>query len=206
MPAPSALIDAATEYVVLVDEQGQAIGTADKFAIHHHDTPLHLAFSCYIIDASNRLLVTQRAADKASFPGVWTNSVCGHPHPGESLPKAIRRRALTELGLTIGNPRLVLPQFRYSARMNGVAENEWCPVFVAFVGDQASLQLNPAEVAHVQWREWSKFRDAVLTGRTTVSPWCVQQVELLAQLGSDPRCWPTASPTLLPAAAQPLAR
>ena len=106
---------------MLLDETGHAIGSAPKLTIHHAETPLHLAFSCYVFDPAGRLLVTQRALGKATFPGVWTNSLCGHPAPGEDVPQAVLRRAEQELGLRLGDLQLVLPAFRYQAAMpNGV--------------------------------------------------------------------------------------
>ena len=67
------------ELVVLLDEDGHAIGTTAKAGVHHSDTPLHLAFSCYLFNDRGELLLTQRALSKPTWPGAWTNSVCGHP-------------------------------------------------------------------------------------------------------------------------------
>ena len=77
--------------------------------MHHASTPLHLAFSCYVLDESGRLLVTRRALSKATFPGVWTNTCCGHPAPGEAIEDAVVRRVGQELGITLHDLRLVLP-------------------------------------------------------------------------------------------------
>ena len=190
-----------TELVVLLDDRGRAVGTQDKATVHHGETPLHLAFSAYLVDPEGALLVTRRALTKATFPGVWTNSVCGHPGPGEALDTASRRRALDELGVTVGELRLVLPEFGYVAEQGGVVENERCPVFVGVVPDR-EVALDPAEVGGAEWVPWSTFSAEVLDGRRAVSSWCREQVEQLVQLGPDPHAWPAANPARLPPAAR----
>jgi isopentenyl-diphosphate delta-isomerase len=192
----------ADERVVLLDEAGRSVGSAPKATSHSADTPLHLAFSCYVFDGQGRLLVTQRAQDKTTFPGVWTNTFCGHPGPDEDVFEAVRRRAEQELGLTLEDLRLVLPTFRYEATMgNGVRENELCPVFTArAAGDPRP---DPAEVADVEWVPWRQFRDEVMAGRREVSLWCALQVPELAGREEADGTFVVASPADLPAAARP---
>ena len=198
----STTTDTATpELVVLLDEDGQAVGTADKAGVHDADTPLHLAFSCYLFDDAGNVLVTQRALHKRTFPGVWTNSCCGHPAPGERLEDAVRRRVEQELGTTVTDLRLVLPRFRYRAEQDGVVENEMCPVFVGSVPGAASqtVSADPDEVGDVRWEPWLPFRAAVLDGTRAVSAWCREQV---AQLPADPLSAAAADVLELPPAAQ----
>ncbi|QNE21238.1 isopentenyl-diphosphate Delta-isomerase [Kribbella qitaiheensis] len=193
-----------TEKVVLVDEAGRAIGTQDKATVHHAETPLHLAFSSYVFDDRGRVLLTRRAHSKKTWPGVWTNSCCGHPLPGEPIEAAVRRRLADELGLVPATVELVLPRFRYRAEMpDGVVENELCPVFrVTCSGDPTP---DPAEVAAYKWVDWPvgdvhSGLEAAL--RAALSPWCVLQAQELSRLGAGPAEWPVADPALLPPAAQ----
>lgn len=192
--------DDGIEQVILLDPDGQAVGTHDKSTVHHSQTPLHLGFSCYIFDHLGRLLVTQRSLDKRTFAGVWTNSVCGHPGPGETLRAAVMRRVRRELGLSIGMPRLVLADFAYRAEMDSVVENELCPVLVAHVLDGREPRPEPDEVAAVEWIPWSDFTSAVFSGERSVSAWCREQLDALTALGDSPERWPDADPALLPPA------
>ena len=75
----------SVELVVLLTEDGTPCGTAAKHKVHHTDTPLHLAFSCWVVDGQGRTLLTRRAAVKRTWPGAWTNTFCGHPGPGEQV-------------------------------------------------------------------------------------------------------------------------
>ena len=192
------------ELVVLLDEEGNRIGTAPKAEVHTRHTPLHLAFSCYLFDGAGRLLLTRRAEHKPTFPGVWTNSCCGHPGPDESMSDAVRRRCREELGMDVVGAVLALPAFRYQAVMpDGTRENEMCPVYVAR-GSSAELRPDRDEVAATEWVDWPTFTAAVLSGEREVSPWCRQQVaELVPVVGAT---WngrgpvTPADPSLLPPA------
>lgn len=165
------------ELVVLVDEDGTAIGTRPKAEVHGADTPLHRAFSCYVFDGAGRLLLTRRALHKATFPGVWTNSVCGHPAPGEPDVEALARRARDELGLAVHDVTPALPDFRYQAVFDGVMENEICPVYLART-DTEPLP-NPAEVADHAWVSWDEAVHRA-SAPSELSYWFRRQVEQLA--------------------------
>ena len=164
-----------TEYVVLVDEAGTPIGTADKATVHTTDTPLHLAFSCHLVDDEGRVLLTRRALHKRTWPGVWTNSFCGHPGPGEDPVEAIARRAEQELGTIVDSIEPAVPDFRYRAvDDSGVVENEICPVFTARV--RSAVNPRPDEVCAHHWARPEDVRTAVEATPFAFSPWLTAQV------------------------------
>jgi isopentenyl-diphosphate Delta-isomerase len=197
-------IENVTEQVVLLDEQGRSIGVTDKATVHHHDTPLHLAFSCYVFNPRGELLVTRRARGKKTWPGVVTNSCCGHPGPAEPFTAAVVRRLADELALPEPEVDLLLPRFRYRAVMpNGIVENELCPVFRAVT--EALPVASPLEVDEFGWMSWPLFVSLVTGGELAVSPWCREQVAELVRLGPDPLTWPVAATAELPAAARGVA-
>ncbi|MGH3853997.1 MAG: isopentenyl-diphosphate Delta-isomerase, partial [Pseudonocardiaceae bacterium] len=141
------------QLVVLLDDQHQPIGQLPKSQVHHARTPLHLAFSCYVFDEAGRVLMTRRATSKQTWPGVWTNSCCGHPFPGESSAQAADRRLREELGLRLSRSAVALPDFRYRVvAPDGVVENEFCPVLVATV--EGTLHPDPTEVLEHHWSPW----------------------------------------------------
>lgn len=178
MKSSTELEHSKSELVVLLDESGTPIGEANKLSVHGLATPLHLAFSCHVYDPAGRVLVTRRALTKLTWPGVWTNSFCGHPFPGEPLENAVVRRAAFELGITVTDLEVVLPDFRYRAiDASGIVENEVCPVYRAVTMDV--VQPNPAEVSEFAWLEPHALRRAVAGAPFAFSPWLGWQLEQL---------------------------
>jgi isopentenyl-diphosphate Delta-isomerase len=173
------------ELIVLVDDEGRAIGSMPKRLVHHGETPLHRAFSAYLFDDVGRLLVTRRAPAKQTFPGMWTNTVCGHPGPGEDDATAIARRARFELGLDVVDVRPALPGYRYRAEFRGVVENEICPVYLGrFVGTPAPDATEVGEWAVLEWSAFRARQEA--EGDDAWSPWCREQSMLIEAEGLLP--------------------
>jgi isopentenyl-diphosphate delta-isomerase len=137
----------ADEQLILVDESNRAVGGAGKLAIHRSGL-LHRAFSIFMVDARGRVLLQQRHAKKYHSGGLWANSCCGHPRPGEKTMSAARRRLHEELGI---NDPLSLGFFaRYQGELdNGMQENEF--VYVYFGALRSRPQPHPAEISQVEF-------------------------------------------------------
>ena len=183
--ANSHLMPETGEKVVLVDETGRPVGTEFKSRVHSSDTPLHLAFSVFLFDPQGRMLIQRRALHKMTWPGVWSNACCGHPLPGESLPRAVDRRLAQELALAGTRTMLALPRFRYRARWGDLWENELCPVFVGICREEPVP--NGSEIADLAWVEWGDFAAACRSPRVdasvSFSPWSVWEGRLLDESG-----------------------
>jgi len=171
--------------VVLLSPDGEPIGVAPKAAVHGPDTPLHLAFSCHVRRDDGLILVTRRALAKRTWPGVWTNSFCGHPAPGEPVIDAVRRHAALELGASLAGLELELPLFRYRAiDPSGVVEHEICPVYSARLDSE--LRPSPAEVMDHAWVEPAALAAAARATPWAFSPWLVLQIGLLDVFRAEP--------------------
>lgn len=147
------------EYIYYVNEYDEPSGEiAEKFSAHTDKTRLHGAFSCYVFNDAGELLVTKRAATKKVWPNVWTNSCCGHPAPGEKREDAISRRLKFELGMTVKDIRVIVPDYIYKTPpYNGIVEHEYCPVYSAVAVDEPLP--NPDEVEDYKWVSWQWFLD-----------------------------------------------
>lgn len=167
-----------TELVVLIGPDGRPAGTHPKATVHTTNTPLHYAFSCYLTRPDGQVLLTRRALAKPTWPGVWTNSMCGHPGPGETPEAALRRRASQELGISpaaLDDARLILPDFSYRATdSSGIVEWEVCPVFMAVVAGE--IAPNPEEVDSWQWLPGADVLRAVEATPFAFSPWMREQL------------------------------
>jgi len=173
-----------TEQIIFVDEQGVATGeTGPKLASHTGHTKLHMGFSCYIFRRSDHaFLLTQRALTKKVWPGVWTNSVCGHPGPGETIQAAIMRRAGYELGITdLQDIQVVLPSYRYTTPLyDGIIENEFCPVYIAYTSQEPAP--NHDEVEEYHWLTWNDYTHRLQHDPDTMSYWAKDQYAQLCTL------------------------
>jgi isopentenyl-diphosphate delta-isomerase len=134
------------EPLILVDEGNRAIGSAGKVAVHRAGL-LHRAFSIFMVDELGRILLQQRSPRKYHSGGLWANSCCGHPRPGERTLAAARRRLHEELG--IRDPLEFGFFARYRAGLDhGMKENEF--VYVYFGRLCSPPKPDPAEVAKVE--------------------------------------------------------
>ncbi|MEN3122694.1 isopentenyl-diphosphate Delta-isomerase [Janibacter sp. LM] len=175
---------APPDEVVLLDDDGTPTGTAPRASVHSESTPLHLAFSCYLHDDSGRVLLTRRALVKRTWPGVWTNSFCGHPRPDEALEDAVRRHAEHELGLRIHDVHPLLPHFRYRAvDASGTVENEVCPVFTARTRERP--RPNADEVMDLRWVAPGELAAAARAAPWALSPWMLEQLATAADRRID---------------------
>ncbi|MFJ3230628.1 isopentenyl-diphosphate Delta-isomerase [Streptomyces sp. NPDC086787] len=130
----------------LVDEKGMTTGTAEKLAAHQPPGQLHRAFSVFLFDERGRLLLQQRALGKYHSPGVWSNTCCGHPYPGESPFAAAARRTYEELRVS---PSLLAEagtvRYNHPDPASGLVEQEFNHLFIGLV--QAVPEPDPEEVA-----------------------------------------------------------
>ncbi|WP_030855823.1 isopentenyl-diphosphate Delta-isomerase [Streptomyces sp. NRRL S-37] len=130
----------------LVDEDGVTTGTAEKLAAHQPPGRLHRAFSVFLFDERGRLLLQRRALGKYHSPGVWSNTCCGHPYPGEAPFAAAARRTFEELGVS---PSLLAEagtvRYNHPDPASGLVEQEYNHLFVGMV--QSPPRPDPREVA-----------------------------------------------------------
>lgn len=159
--------DRGDETLILVDERNRATGTAGKTKVHRQAL-LHRAFSIFLLDARGRLLLQQRQRTKYHSAGLWANSCCGHPRPGERTIVAAHRRLHEELG--IGSPLTFGFFARYRAALdNGMHENEF--VYVYFGPLEGTPKPNPAEVADVALSAVEDVRRRIGRDPRSVTAW-----------------------------------
>ncbi len=143
-----------TEHVILVDEQDNMTGFMEKMEAHT-GAHLHRAFSVFIFNSSGKLLLQQRALSKYHSPGLWTNTCCSHPRPGEETADAAHRRMKEEMGFDCDFEEAF--SFIYEAELdNQLTEHEFDHVFI---GTSDTIpQVNPDEVADYRYAAIGQVR------------------------------------------------
>lgn len=166
-------LKASDEYLVLVDTKGRQIGIEEKLAAHQKGL-LHAAFSLMIVRPSLsgfEYLLQRRAISKYHSGGLWANTCCSHPRPGESLPDSVQRRVKEELGMCEELNLVALEPIIYRAQLdNELIEHEFDHVFIAFEA-QPTLNLNPDEVSEVKWILEDKLFAQLTTHEDQFSAW-----------------------------------
>ncbi len=165
------------EMLVLCDDSGKPISAMPKSLVHSNITPLHLAFSIFIFNSKGEILLQQRAFSKVTWPGVWSNSCCGHQMLHELPIDGAIRRLKYELGISGVELISILPNYRYRAELDGIVENEICPVFVGFSNKEPVINRDEVEATH--WQHWSDFLERCRRPNSDISPWAIEEAELL---------------------------
>jgi isopentenyl-diphosphate Delta-isomerase len=135
------------QQLILVDAFDCAIGSAAKMKVHEEGL-LHRAFSAFVVNSRDELLLQKRACSKYHSPGLWTNTCCSHPAPGEELRLAAEKRLMEEMGISCSLRWLF--KFNYKATFeNGLTEHEIDHVFLGRSNDTPLP--NPQEVEDWRW-------------------------------------------------------
>lgn len=155
--------------VVLVNENDDQIGTMEKMEAHQLPH-LHRAFSIFLFNNKNEMLLQRRALTKYHSGGLWTNACCSHPYPGEAVADAANRRLNEELG--IATPLQKAFHFTYQAEFeNGLFEHEFDHVFI---GDFSGTPIpDPEEVADYCYKTIADIKRDLEIIPSAYTPWFI---------------------------------
>lgn len=157
----------AQEKVILVNEKDEQIGLMEKIEAHEKAL-LHRAFSVFVFNEKNELMIQQRALSKYHSPGLWTNTCCSHQREGESNVQAGKRRLMEEMGFTTDLKDTI--SFIYKAPFdNGLTEHEYDHILVGkFEGEP---NLNPDEVAAWKWVDLEELKEDMKENPQIYTEW-----------------------------------
>ena len=155
------------EQVILVNEKDEPIGLMGKMEAHEKGL-LHRAFSVFIFNSKQEVLLQQRAACKYHSPNLWTNTCCSHPREGESNLQAGERRLQEEMGMRVSLKEVF--SFIYKAPFdNGLTEHEYDHVLVGYSDLQP--RINPEEVASWKWLSLEAIKEDILQAPERYTAW-----------------------------------
>ncbi len=167
-----------SERVVLVNGSGDVIGSADKLAAHQAPGMLHVAFSVVVLDDDGRVLLQRRAASKHHFRGLWSNTCCSHPRPGEELVAAGERRLAEEMGFTAALTPVGSFTYRATDPETGLVEHEVDHVLVG--RHAAEPEPDPHEVDDWRWVDLGELIDDVAARPGRYTPWLSPVLHLVS--------------------------
>ncbi len=155
------------KYVILVDKEDNPIGKMEKIEAHEKGL-LHRAFSVFVFNDKDELLLQQRALTKYHTPGLWTNTCCSHQHEGESNIDAGKRRLEEEMGFSV--PLEEVMSFTYKAPFaNGLTEHEFDHILIGYYNQDPKP--NPEEVADFKWRTLDQIKTDIANYPEQYTAW-----------------------------------
>lgn len=155
------------EHVILVNEQDEQIGLMPKLEAHQKAL-LHRAFSVFIFNDKNELMLQQRALDKYHSPGLWTNTCCSHQRDGETNIEAGKRRLQEEMGFVVDLQESI--SFMYKAPFdNGLTEHEYDHVLLGKYNNKPVI--NTSEVASWKWMLIEEVKDDIAIHPELYTEW-----------------------------------
>ncbi len=166
--ARSEIVSNSSEELILVDELDREIGHSPKSDCHAGNGVLHRAFSIFIFNKKNELLLQRRSAEKPLWPDYWSNTCCSHPRVGESMEEAVSRRLVEELGIEC--PLTFLFKFKYHAQYGTVgAEHEYCWVYYGHYDGE--VDVNEREIAEWRYLDIASLESEVAASPENFTPW-----------------------------------
>jgi isopentenyl-diphosphate delta-isomerase len=160
--------------VILVDQDDAVVGYGDKLDVHRKGL-LHRAFSIFVFNDQGELLIQRRAADKYHASGLWANTCCGHPFPGESVETAAARRLCEELGFDCQLDPLMHIYYKTNLD-NGMIEHEYVHVFKGHY-NEAPVSYDPYEVSEIAWIAVDFLKQDVADNPHKYAQWFAHYVE-----------------------------
>lgn len=177
-------IEVENEYVILVNELDIETGEMEKLTVHQMGL-LHRAFSVFIFNSNSELLLQQRADGKYHSPGLWTNTCCSHPKPGESTLNACKRRLMEEMGM--GCDLEFQFSFIYKFQFaNGLTEHEFDHVFFGRTDDLPEMNLT--EVKNWRYINLSDLENEITIHPENYTAWlkiCMPKIKEQLPTNSD---------------------
>lgn len=155
------------EHVILVNEQDEVLGVMEKMEAHEK-AQLHRAFSVFVFNTEHQLLLQKRALTKYHSGGLWTNTCCSHPRPGELTATAAQRRLREEMGFTTELSEAF--SFIYKTSFaNGLTEYEFDHVFAGTYN--GIIHINSEEVDSYAYRSLEEIASLLEQEPDTFTAW-----------------------------------
>jgi isopentenyl-diphosphate delta-isomerase len=166
------------EYLILVDEKDNPIGTEEKVKCHLPKGILHRAFTALLFDKKGRLVLTRRAKEKMLWPNDWDGTVASHPRESETYVSSGERRMPEELGIECKLDYLF--KFEYHVPYKNVgSENEICGTLIGIVDDSSHFRQIQGEIDEIKFISAEELLSELKNNSKIYCPWMIIALELL---------------------------